>query len=79
MPQLHEYLELSHMMVFASLDADKNPYTSNVYFAYHSETYVCYFISRPTREHAKHIMSDNKIAWSVINTEKYCPTDRDKK
>lgn len=77
MQQLKKYLELSHMMILATLDENGKPYTSNVYFAYDEES--CYFISRATRQHSQQIEKNNSIAWSVINTEKYSSNDSDKK
>lgn len=78
MLDLTPYISLTTMIVLATIDEDWNPYTSNLYFAY-DEAYNFYFISRPTREHSKHIEKNSQVAWSVINTEKYWANDSDKK
>ncbi len=79
MIDLKPYLDLSTMMVLATKDNQWNPYISNVYFGYNYENYTCYFISRATREHSKHILENNCVAWSIIDTNKYSSEDKDKK
>ncbi|MCH2189231.1 pyridoxamine 5'-phosphate oxidase family protein [Candidatus Gracilibacteria bacterium] len=79
MIDLKPYLEMTKMMILATQDPKRNPYTSNVYFGYNPETYNFYFISRLTREHSQHIISNGNIAWSILNTQKYIGSDQDKK
>lgn len=78
MLDLKPYISLTTMMVLATIDEDWNPYTSNMYFKV-DEEYNFYFQSKSFREHSKHIEKNNEVAWSIINTEKYQKSDKDKK
>jgi len=78
MINLKPYIELTTMMVIATKDESWNPYTANVYFRV-DEDYNFYFISNLRREHSNHILKDEAIAWSIINTEQYKVEDKDKK
>ena len=78
MINLKEYIWLTNMMVLATKDSLWNPYTSNVYFKC-DEWYKFYFESKIDREHSKHILDNGIVAWSVLNTEKYKESDKDKK
>ena len=78
MIDLKPYIKLTTMMVIATKDENGNPYTANVYFRV-DEKYNFYFISNLRREHSNHILSDDSVAWSIINTEQYKAIDKDKK
>lgn len=78
MRDLNPYIWLTTMMVLATKDVLWNPYTSNVYFRC-DEKYRFYFKSKIHREHSKHILENGIVAWSVLNTEKYERSDKDKK
>lgn len=67
------------MLILATKDEAGNPYTSNVYFWYSRNPLRFYAISRPIREHMKHIEENPQVAWSILDTQKYTPTDSDKK
>jgi uncharacterized protein YhbP (UPF0306 family) len=66
------------MIVLATIDEQENPYTSNMYFKV-DEDYNFYFQSKNFREHSKHIAKNNKVAWSILNTEKYEKSAKNKK
>ena len=66
------------MMVLATKDKDGNPYTANVYFKVDEDDNF-YFISNLRREHSQHIEKDDRVAWSIINTQQYKVQDKDKK
>ena len=78
MIDLQPYINLTTMMVLATKDETGNPYTANVYFKV-DEEYNFYFISNLRREHSQHISRDDNVGWSIINTEQYVVTDKDKK
>lgn len=78
MIDISPYISLTTMMVLATKDSEGNPYTANVYFRV-DEEYNFYYKSKTHREHSKHIEIDNQVAWSILNTEKYKPTSKDKK
>ncbi len=78
MIDLQPYLDMTTMMVLATKDTQWNPYTANVYFC-SDQNNVFYFKSKNYREHSKHILLNNKVAWSIINTEKYDRSAPDKK
>ena len=78
MIDLKPYIKLTTMMVIATKDEYGKPYTANVYFRV-DEKYNFYFISNLRREHSNHILSDDSVAWSIINTEQYKAIDKDKK
>lgn len=78
MIDLSPYISLTTMIVLATLDEQGNPYTSNMYFKVDSE-YNFYFQSKNFREHSKHIEKNTQVAWSIINTEKYEKSAKDKK
>jgi len=78
MIDLTPYISLTTMIVLATIDEDGNPYTSNMYFRVDSE-YNFYFKSKASREHSKHIAKNNRVAWSILNSEKYLPSSKDKK
>lgn len=78
MENLSQYIELTTMIILATLDEMWQPYTSNMYFKVDSE-YNFYFKSKNFREHSKHIAANDKVAWSIINTEKYEKSAKDKK
>ena len=75
---LKPYLGLTKMIILATIDEDGNPYTSNMYFKVDSE-HNFYFQSKKNREHSKHIERNHQVAWSIINTEKYEKSAKDKK
>lgn len=66
------------MMVLATKDETGNPYTANVYFRVDEECNF-YYKSKISREHSQHIEQDNRVAWSILNTEKYEKSAKDKK
>jgi uncharacterized protein YhbP (UPF0306 family) len=66
------------MMVLATKDHESNPYTANVYFRVDKE-YNFYYKSKVSREHSQHIEQDNRVARSILNTEKYEKSAKDKK
>lgn len=75
---LTPYLDLTSMIVLATIDENGNPYTVNMYYKVDKE-YNFYFKSKQFREHSKHIVENNLVGWSVINTERYIPSSKDKK
>lgn len=78
MVDFYQYVSLTTMMVLATLDEEGNPYTSNMYFKSDGENNF-YFKSKHIREHSQHIEKDSRVAWSILNTEKYQKTSKDKK
>jgi len=78
MIDLKPYISLTTMIVLATIDEEWNPYTSNMYFRTDND-YNFYFQSKTFREHSKHIEKNNKVAWSILNTEKYEKSSPDKK
>lgn len=78
MIDLQPYINLTTMMVLATKDKDGNPYTANVYFKVDEDDNF-YFISNLRREHSQHIEKDDRVAWSIINTQQYKVQDKDKK
>jgi len=78
MIDLSPYISLTTMIVLATIDEDWNPYTSNMYFRV-DEDYNFYFQSKTFREHSKHIEQNNSVAWSILNSEKYEKSAKDKK
>ena len=78
MLDLKPYITLTSMIVLATIDEQGNPYTSNMYFRV-DEMYNFYFKSKSTREHSKHISVSPRVGWSIINTEKYERSAKDKK
>ena len=78
MIDLKPYIHLTSMMVLATKDENGNPYTANVYFK-SDEDHNFYFISNLRREHSNHILKNDSVAWSIINTEQFVIDDRDKK
>lgn len=75
---LTPYTSLTTMMILATNDEHGNPYASNVYFKI-DDNYNFYYRSKTFREHSKHIRKNKQVAWSIINTEKYTRSDKDKK
>lgn len=78
MVDLTPYISLTTMIILATMDEQGNPYTSNMYFRVDSE-YNFYFQSKNFREHSQHIEKNNKVAWSILNTQKYEKSAKDKK
>jgi len=78
MLDLSPYISLTTMIVLATVDEQGSPYTSNMYFRV-DEQYNFYFSSKNFRAHSKHIEKNNSVAWSIINTEKYEKSAKDKK
>lgn len=78
MQEILPYIQLSPMLILATKDDTGNPYTVNVYFGYSENPLKFYIISRPIREHMKHIERNPQVAWSILNTQKYAPIDTDK-
>lgn len=78
MLDLNSYISLTTMMVLATTDETGNPYTANVYFRV-DEEYNFYYKSKISREHSQHIEQDNRVARSILNTEKYEKSAKDKK
>jgi len=78
MLNLKPYISLTTMIVLATIDEQGNPYTSNMYFRV-DDDYNFYFQSKTFREHCKHIDKNNSVAWSILNSEKYEKSAKDKK
>lgn len=78
MIDLNQYIDLTTMIVLATIDTEGNPYTSNMYFKVDGN-YNFYFKSKSFREHSQHIVKNQKVAWSILNSEKYQKSDKDKK
>lgn len=78
MLDLKPYISLTTMMILATKDPQGYPYTANVYFRV-DDQYNFYFSSQKRREHSEHIAKDPHVAWSILNTEKYEKTAKDKK
>lgn len=78
MNNLEKYINLSPMLILATIDENWFPYTSNVYFKY-DWNLKFYFCSNQKRNHSKHITKNWNIAWSILNTQKYSLKDTDKK
>lgn len=78
MIDLSNYIQLTEMMVISTISENGFPYTANVYFKSTKDNKF-YFTSKKHREHSKHIENNNNVAWSIINTELFIKTDKDKK
>lgn len=78
MINLKPYISLTTMMVLATIDDLGSPYVSDMYFRT-DDDYNFYFKSKSFREHSKHIEEINHVAWSVVNTEKYEESEKNKK
>lgn len=78
MIDLKPYISLTTMIVLATIDEQWNPYTSNMYFRV-DEEYNFYFKSKASREHSQHIVKNTNVAWSILNSEKYSLSSKDKK
>lgn len=78
MLDLTPYISLTMMIVLATIDEDWNPYISNMYFRV-DEEYNFYYKSKASREHSQHIAKNNRVAWSILNSEKYTLSSKDKK